>query len=70
MMDGDYTPLDRLMDRTSQLIEKVDRGESIDFDKEAKLDALDVAMAGMHFTLQAIERTNKSDREMFANDNR
>lgn len=69
-MNDDYTPLDRLMDRTSQLIDKVERGDSIDFAKEAKLDALDVAMAGMHFTLQAIERTNKLDREMFADDNR
>ena len=69
-MQGDNTPFERLMDRTSQLIEAVERGDSIDYGKEAKLDALDVAMAGMQFTLEAVERTKQADREMFANDDR
>jgi hypothetical protein len=69
-MSFDETPFERLMDRASRLIDSVERGESIDYSKEAKLDALDVAMAGMHFTLEAIERTKQSDREMFANENR
>lgn len=68
-MSGDYTPFDRLMDRASRLVERVERGESIDYDKEAKLDALDVARAGMHFTLEAIQRTKTYDREMFADEN-
>ncbi len=69
-MSSDVKAFERLMDRTSQLIDLVERGESIDYEKQAKLDALDVAMAGMQFTLEAIERTKQADREMFANENR
>ena len=52
---------DRLVDRTESLIAKVEAGESIDFEKEAKLDALDTVMAGIEYTEGAIQRTTEAD---------
>ena len=52
---------DRLVDRTESLIAKVEAGESIDFEKEAKLDALDTIMAGIEYTEGALQRTAEAD---------
>ena len=52
---------DRLLARTESLIAKVEAGEPIDYEKEAKLDALDTLMVGIEFTEEAVQRTNEAD---------
>ena len=55
---------DRLLERTESLIAKVEAGEPIDYEKEAKLDALDTVMAGIEVTEDSIRRTQEADAEL------
>jgi hypothetical protein len=58
------SPFDQLDDRLASLIETVERGEPIDFAKDARLAALDTVVAGVHFARQAIDESNRHDQAM------
>ena len=58
------SPLDRLDSRLEDLLDSVERGEPIDYEKQAKLAALDIAIAGVHYTREAIDESNRRDTEM------
>lgn len=56
-------PQDRIDARLSSLYQKVESGEPIDHEQQQKLSALDVVEAGVHFTREAIERSQAADAE-------
>lgn len=56
-------PLDRILSRVDDLIDAAEEGKPIDYAKQSKLDALDMVKAGLHYTIQAVARTNERDRE-------
>lgn len=58
------SPFDQLDDRLAALIESVERGEPIDYERDAKLAALDTVAAGVYYARQAVDESNLHDKAM------
>lgn len=52
---------EQLLKRLDSIIDRVERDEPIDLEKEAKLIALDAVRAHVQHTNDAIKRTNEAD---------
>lgn len=60
------SPLDRILERTARLIDSVEAGVPIDYQKEARLSALETVEAGAELMKEQLERTNAEDDRFIA----
>lgn len=58
------SPLERLAARQARLLHAIESGEAIDYEKEGKIAAQDMAMAGTYYVREAIERVNEDDNRL------